>query len=665
MINIILLCLTIWSTRLATCNEEHRTALALKENAINNYHIAVDANNFTDLLRRSTIFVDNSLLIKEILSDTAPSFWMYVCPKKWGKTINLNMIKTFFEMQLDKDGNPIARNESITYKLFTKGEITFGDHVEKLQKPLLIASHTKLIDKHQGQYPVIYVTFKDVVGENLTIVEEKIRLAICRAYKSHRCMIKLYEEKLNQQGSEEVDSSEKERMQKFEDILHNNRSFNIEKSLRHLSEILQLHFKQNVVILMDDYDIPIHNVLNVEKFPEKDVQEISHIMEGLIDKTFKNNKHLFQGVATGTYQFGRFSKGTVNNFVIHHVALKDDPMHEYFGFNQKEIQTLFEMYKIPGNSSLKLQKWYNGHLSKISRQRFYNPTSIVKFLKEKEMKSYWQHDHKDYIQNVIRVQPKIRQTILSIISKHNVYISFPSRNVLTAPDIFYHLRELLNNQGPSLVREESLFNLYLLAEGYLTEVPNSKYARRANNEAAFVMANWMIEYYKTQFRIRDHYFEDAASKMATYVRSRTSSTALLEHSLQMLYFDTKPVWSTVKAMQNINQEQIHSILNSIALRMQCLTKFDVDVFYDTQVNKDDIIALDNDNGGAFIIRLQYDSEEIGNMSKVIEIYEGFFMNLTNVEQVKFLCLTLSLNNSVPDPGAYNVTDMPIITLSAL
>ena len=131
---------------------------------VNQPRILTGTDDFKTLLLNSEVFVDKSLLIKEVIEDSA-SVILITRPRRWGKSLNMDMIEKFLAIEVDQQGNTLPIEQRNNNKLFIGSEIDLGFSETKKLKPLKISSDVKSM-KRQGQFPVISISFKDVKGES-------------------------------------------------------------------------------------------------------------------------------------------------------------------------------------------------------------------------------------------------------------------------------------------------------------------------------------------------------------------------------------------------------------------------------------------------------------------------------------------------------------------
>jgi len=150
--------------------------------------ILVGSSSFKELVTQSDLFVDKSLLVKDVIEANAKAV-LITRPRRWGKSINMDMLKCFLEIEVDAHGNRIEAKDCLNRKLFIGGEIGLGlnSGAKKKLEPLKIAKHENIIQDYQGQFPVIYINFKEIKGANYEeilsgVIEQVINLFIDHRY---------------------------------------------------------------------------------------------------------------------------------------------------------------------------------------------------------------------------------------------------------------------------------------------------------------------------------------------------------------------------------------------------------------------------------------------------------------------------------------------------
>ncbi|MEM7383137.1 MAG: AAA family ATPase [Bacteroidota bacterium] len=220
--------------------------------------IRVGTDSFADLLLSSNVFVDKSMFIQEFLEESGGKVILLARPRRWGKSLNMDMLRCFLTIEVDDQGVPIPQEQSLNHKLFAGGEVVIGSQTGKVKQlaPLKIAQQCPdLISDYQGQYPVISLGLKDVRGSSYQEIEEGVKKQITQLYIEHR-----YLKQYAQAEASLLEDSQKEQLQRyFKDTLSQK---DLKDSLRFLSELLYKHFGKPVYVLIDEYDTPHQQCLS-------------------------------------------------------------------------------------------------------------------------------------------------------------------------------------------------------------------------------------------------------------------------------------------------------------------------------------------------------------------------------------------------------------------
>ena len=280
--------------------------------------------------------VDKSLLIKDIFEEKDKVI-LIPRPRRFGKTLNMSMLAEF-------TGNPESKS---------------------LFDGLLISKHLEIMAK-QGTYPTIFLSLKS--AKQTTYVET---LAYLREVMSSTYEKFMFLKEVIPPHQQSI----------FDNILYKkSETAELRQSLRTLMQWLCEHFKKQVVIILDEYDAPIHSAWQYDYY-----KEMVSFMQGYLGDAFKDNPYLFRGVMTGILRVSReniFSG--LNNVSVY--SMLNPKYGEYFGFTDAEVDQVcadFDLLK----AREEIRRWYNGY--KVGEVQLYNPWSIVKYCSEKIFKAYW------------------------------------------------------------------------------------------------------------------------------------------------------------------------------------------------------------------------------------------------------------------------------------
>ena len=299
--------------------------------------IPIGIENFEDIIKDNYYYVDKSMLIEDILVNRA-AVTLFTRPRRFGKTLNMSMIKYFFDV----------RNKDENRKLF-EGLKIFGSEYMK----------------EQGKYPVIFVSLKDLRANTWKMCLWEIKKLISKIYREFQYIT----EKMNKDDKEIYDS-----------IKNRKNDMDLNTSIELLSEYLFEYYGERVIILIDEYDAPIINA-----FDKGYYNEAINFFQVFYSSALKTNDSLKYGILTGITRIikeGIFSG--LNNLKVDTILNKK--YSEYFGLLESEVIKMldyFEMkYKIE-----EVKEWYNGYI--FGDKRVYNPWSIINYVDNGEIKAYW------------------------------------------------------------------------------------------------------------------------------------------------------------------------------------------------------------------------------------------------------------------------------------
>ncbi|MCC8371863.1 MAG: ATP-binding protein [Rickettsia endosymbiont of Pseudomimeciton antennatum] len=413
----------------------------------------VGTDDFYDLLINSDIFVDKSLMIKELLEDSG-KVTLITRPRRWGKSLNMDMVRRFLEIEVDVQGQPLPQEQRVNYKLFVGGEVDLCFDETKELKPLKIASVAKAM-KRQGQFPVILITFKGVRGSSYEEIAVGIKSQIINLFAKHR-----YLERYIKQDEKLLIDAQKEILQRYftgkliEDDIKN--------SLKFLSDLLYKHFNQKVYILVDEYDTPINSAYMKFGNNSEEFEEVLSLFRAIFGNSLKGNDSLQKGIITGILRIAKANLlSDLNNLT--ECSLLDENFTDIYGFTQAEVDELLTKVPLETNPE-EIKNWYNGY--NFAGEIIYNPWSIMRCLAQKgKLEHYWiDSGGTDWIDHVLlsdEMQQDIQtlaagKTITSSITKH---ISFADIN---QPEGLFSLLLFSGYLNPAAkIPEQDIYELYI------------------------------------------------------------------------------------------------------------------------------------------------------------------------------------------------------------
>ncbi|MCC8398183.1 MAG: ATP-binding protein [Rickettsia endosymbiont of Labidopullus appendiculatus] len=337
----------------------------------------VGTDDFKTLLLNSDVFVDKSLMIKELLEDSG-AVTLITRPRRWGKSLNMDMVRRFLEIEVDEYGIPLPQEQRVNHKLFTGGKVDLGFDETKELKQLKIASVAKAM-KRQGQFPVILINFKNIKGSSYQEIESKISYQVMQLFSSYRYLETYLTDKENL-----LNDAQKKQLTRYFTGEFN--KVELENSLKFLSDLLYKHFNQKVYILIDEYDTPINSAYmkfgnNLEEF-----EEVLALFREIFGNSLKGNDSLQKGVITGILRIAKANLlSDLNNLT--ECSLLDKKFARSYGFTQVEVDELLTKVPLKTNPE-EIKNWYNGY--NFGGETIYNPWSIMQCLsRQGELDHYW------------------------------------------------------------------------------------------------------------------------------------------------------------------------------------------------------------------------------------------------------------------------------------
>ena len=302
-------------------------------------------------------YVDKTLLIKDFL-DQKPLVSLFTRPRRFGKTLNMDMLRVFFE-----------RTDTDTSRYFTDKAIWKCEEEYR---------------SHQGKYPVIFLTFKDVKFDTWEATIEKIRALLQEEYGRHQELA----------DSEKLSDYEKEYFARILDATANEVA--LSSALEKLSKMLTTYYGKAPIIIIDEYDTPIQ-----EGYSRDFYDEIIGFMRNFFSGAFKDNKNLSYGFLTGILRIAQESIFSgLNNLTVNSVM--DEAYDNYFGFTREEVARMLKYYGISEKES-ELRAWYDGYL--FGNTEIYNPWSVINYISKGCIpQAYWVNTGKNEIlEDVLKV----------------------------------------------------------------------------------------------------------------------------------------------------------------------------------------------------------------------------------------------------------------------
>ncbi len=393
-------------------------------------------------------YVDKTGFISELIR-TKGSVNLFTRPRRFGKSLNIDMLKSFFELGADAS----------------------------LFEGLKIAQEHTLCQQYMGKYPVISLSLKDVDGENYKVAYDSLGILISEEAERYSFLI----------DSEQLTTSEKNKFQKLMDGDFENSAF-LYNSLKLLTRLLRKHFGTPVIVLIDEYDVPLDKAYQKHYYAE-----MIQLIRSFFSQGLKTNPNLCFAVITGCLRIARESIFTgLNNFKVR--TISDVRFGEYFGFTDEEVRAMLAYYGLEEKYGL-FKEWYDGyHFGNVD---VYCPWDVInqcdKFCESRNapMEPYWENSSSNFI-----VRDILENSSETTKSEIEALISGDTIQKVLIPELTY--TDLDNKE--TRIRQTYLWSV-LFATGYLTdaEEPKGKIHRLAipNQEVLGIYKEHILSWFQT------------------------------------------------------------------------------------------------------------------------------------------------------------------------
>lgn len=301
--------------------------------------LPIGSTDFKKLMKEDYYYIDKTKLIEDILKDGA-EVKLFCRPRRFGKTINLSMLKYFFNIVEAENNRELFRG------LYIENSSYFEE---------------------QGKYPVVFISFKDIKSNSFEEAIEDIKNIIFNLFNDF-----LYIRETLNEGEKKIFD--------FSWMMTGNIS-QLKFSLKNLCNFLEKYYNQKVIVLIDEYDTPLVNA-----YEKGFYNNILDFFKVFFSSSLKDNDSLKFGVISGIIkvtQAGIFSD--LNNLKVNTVL--NTNYDEYFGFTENEVDKILKDFSVELSKKIEVKEWYNGY--KFGDTEIYNPWSILNFISENKVSSFW------------------------------------------------------------------------------------------------------------------------------------------------------------------------------------------------------------------------------------------------------------------------------------
>ncbi len=421
--------------------------------------IPIGVEFYKQMIDDGYYYVDKTLLIRDLL-DQKSIVTLFTRPRRFGKTLDQTMLRTFFEKEILPDG-------------------TVTDNSKYFDGKKVMAAGKEYI-KHLGQYPVIFLSLKSAKQPTFEMAYGSLIDEIRKEYDRHSYILE----------SPGITEKVKKR---YNSVLNmETDKITYAKSIAFLSECLEKYHRQKVIILLDEYDVPLENA-----YFNGFYDEMVSFIRSLFESALKTNESLKMAVVTGCLRVSKESIFTgLNNLKV--VSILDGGYAEYFGFTQKEVESFLEAYGLADRAG-EVKEWYDGYL--FGHVEVYNPWSVINYVSDTVYgntefpKPYWSNTSSNSIvrELVENADGKTKSELEMLIAGGT--IEKPVHEDITYEDIYKS--------------QDNLWN-FLFFAGYLKTVEKTFSGRQIylsmtipNEEIVYVYENQVRDWFNNKIKAVD------------------------------------------------------------------------------------------------------------------------------------------------------------------
>lgn len=360
--------------------------------------LPIGVENFEKLRRNDMYYVDKTEMISDLIMNHGDAN-LFTRPRRFGKTLTMDMLKTFFEIGQDAS----------------------------LFDGLTISSHSDICEKYQNKYPVVFISLKGATGSTYEKANSMIKQLVAEEYQRHSYLA----------DSDILDSIEKDQFNRIRSISLN--EGDLENSLRTLTRLLCKHHNQKVILLIDEYDVPLD-----KSFLNGYYDDMVSFIRIFLGEALKTNDNTEFAVVTGCLRISKESIFTgVNNFKV--FSINDTRFSDYFGFTNDEVKEMLSYYGIIDKYET-TKAWYDGYL--FGKTEIYCPWDVLNHCDtvvntdDIEPQAYWINSSgNDIIRKFIEMANSTTKSELELLIAGNTVVK-TIKQELTYADLYSSIENM-------------------------------------------------------------------------------------------------------------------------------------------------------------------------------------------------------------------------------
>ena len=408
--------------------------------------IGIGTMDFKKMRINDYYYIDKTMYIKDIL-DNKSEVILVTRPRRFGKTLNMSMLRYYFDIKC-KDS-------------------------KELFKDLKIMEQDEYYTSKLGAFPVIYLTLKDINGSNLEEMILQLKTELIEVFIDYAELLK----------SEKLLDIEKEMFSKVLNLKAN--KIELQGALKLLSRLLYKEYERPVILLVDEYDVPLQTA-----YVKGYYDEAIDFLKSFYGATFKDNPYLEKTILTGVSRIAKESIFSgMNNLNVY--TIMDNEFADDFGITSKEMEKVISDFNIEEDRE-EIKKWYDGY--KIGNvEGIYNPWSILNYLNKRELRPYWVNtSSNDLIKMTFKKSNAVKEKMISLLNGEPVEVKIKLETIIVG----------IEN------REENIWGL-MLQTGYLKVIETVSLEERLykvalpNNEIKDLFRGMVREWFSHQVEGED------------------------------------------------------------------------------------------------------------------------------------------------------------------
>ena len=413
------------------------------------FSVSVGESDFDDLRRAASYYVDKTDIIYELIQNTKNKVTLFTRPRRFGKTLTISMMMNFFSIK--KDSRDIFQGLKIT-------------------------EHKEFCEKWMNQYPVLFISFKDVEAENFNDAYEMLQIGIADTCKEYVDLLE----------NEMLDKDDRQTFYRLKS--KKSSQGDIKNSLKTIMRMMHAVYGKKVILLIDEYDVPLARASEKNTTNNKYYFSMLDVIRGIMSTALKDNEFLEFAVITGCLHIAKESIFTgTNNFASYSVL--DEDFSEYFGFSENEVEKMLYAADRKDKAGI-IKEWYDGYV--FGNSYLYCPWDVINYMsalkkrRDAKPKNYW----KDTSHNGILLS-FIERTEFDVTEKFEVLLNGGTVVQSISDELTYDTLH---------ASEDNLWSI-LLMTGYLTKADSGQDGETVslkipNKEIASIFEDTVVVFFK-------------------------------------------------------------------------------------------------------------------------------------------------------------------------